>query len=378
MRNRKGQVSIYMLLGLIILIGLGFVFYLRNDVSKGTEIQQVSRLPFEIGPIRNYVESCIEDVGKDGVEFIGRRGGYFILPKYLTNEYLTKTAYYFYQSRNIMPTKAKVEQELSNYVNEELFFCINNFAPFRNQGLEIESKGINISTIIDPNSVAFNVDYPLIAKKGASQIKLDSFTKSIANVRLGMIYKVSAEIINEQMKDFDSICLSCIINFAIERDLYVNLQRLDNTTILFTITDNNTKIDGFPYKFIFANKYREASCGNIPSDWPEERQQQFILDCVQSEIEKYNYSFEVESDIALKAYVGQLFTANINATGFNLTFLDNTDLFDIEQDTGIIRFIPKEEDIGEYNMLISVEDGFKNKRYSLIYLNIANETQKNS
>ena len=369
MRNRKGQVSIYILLGLIILIGLGFVLYLRNDVSKEAEIQQVSRLPFEIGPIRNYVESCIENVGKDGIEFIGLHGGYFILPKYLTNEY-TKTAYYFYQNRNIMPTKAKVEQELSNYVNEELFFCIKNFAPFRLQGFEIEPEEINTNTIIEPNSVTFKVDYPLTAKKGASQIKLDSFTKSINNVRLGVIYSVSKETISEQMKDFDSICLSCIINLAIENDLLVGLQRLDNTTILFTITDNNTIIDGFPYKFIFANKYREVSCRNIPSDWPEKKLQEFLLDCVQSEIEKYNYELRINEIPDLTATANVPFTYNVKAIGINVNFTDYTDLFDINKTTGLISFIPAEDDIGEHVIWINAVDSLGNEDFESFRLKI--------
>lgn len=368
--KKKSQITIFVLLGLALLIGVGFIVYIRNSATKTADAEKISNLPFDFVPVKNYVESCIENIGKDGILLIGMHGGYFILPEYNTRDRITKTAYYFYMDKNLMPFKSRIEQELSEYMDEELYFCIKNFADFKEQGLEIESGEINTKTVIGPNNVKFKVDYPLTAKKGASQIKLDSFTKSINNVRLGVIYNVSAETINEQMKDFDSICLSCIINFAIEKDLLVDLQKLDNTTILFTITDNNTRIDGFPYKFIFANKYREVSCRNIPSDWPEEKLQEFLLECVQSEIKKYNYELSINEIPDLAATANVPFTYNVKAAGINVNFTDYTNLFDINKTSGLISFIPAEDNIGEQVIWINAVDSLGNEDFESFKLDI--------
>ena len=55
------------MLALILLIGLGFVIYLKNSGLKHVEIEKISRLPFDFDSIKPYVESCIESIGKDGV-----------------------------------------------------------------------------------------------------------------------------------------------------------------------------------------------------------------------------------------------------------------------------------------------------------------------
>jgi hypothetical protein len=59
-------------------------------------------------------------------------------------------------------------------------------------------------------------------------------------------------------------------------------------------------------------------------------------------------------DSPVKLYV----TAYDPADNDKLTFSDNTNLFGIKQDTGEISFTPTYEDVGEYNVTISVDDGY--------------------
>lgn len=216
----------------------------------------------------------------------------------------------------------------------------------------------------------FKIDLPLNIRKGESQARMDTFSKFVGGIRLGVIYNVSKEVINEQMKDFDSICLSCIINLAIENDLHVDLQRLDNPTILFTITDNNTIIDGFPYKFIFANKYREVSCKNIPTDWADEKRNEFLLDCAKSQIEAYNYTLKINEIPDLTATANVPFVYNVKASGINVNFTDYTNLFDINKTTGMISFTPSQDDIGEYVIWINAVDSVENEDFESFGLNI--------
>jgi hypothetical protein len=59
------------------------------------------------------------------------------------------------------------------------------------------------------------------------------------------------------------------------------------------------------------------------------------------------------------AYPGELFSFQVDAESIDnttLTYYDDTDLFDIDAMTGIIGFIPKEINVGEHNIQISVVD----------------------
>jgi len=60
----------------------------------------------------------------------------------------------------------------------------------------------------------------------------------------------------------------------------------------------------------------------------------------------------------MTAYVGEKFTYDVDVTGDRngtVTFYDDTNLFDIDNETGLIDFTPTENDIGEYYINISVE-----------------------
>ena len=52
--DKKSQVGLFIMLGLILLIDLGFVLYLKNSGVKNIDIEKVSRLPFDFTPIKNY------------------------------------------------------------------------------------------------------------------------------------------------------------------------------------------------------------------------------------------------------------------------------------------------------------------------------------
>jgi hypothetical protein len=70
-----------------------------------------------------------------------------------------------------------------------------------------------------------------------------------------------------------------------------------------------------------------------------------------------------------KAKVGKSFEYQFEAEDIdneNLVFSDNTKIFDINRDTGKIKFKPKEGDIGTHNIIITVSDGNKSTNTTFI------------
>ena len=71
-------------------------------------------------------------------------------------------------------------------------------------------------------------------------------------------------------------------------------------------------------------------------------------------------SFCIELDVELDpigpqvAYVGEPYYYDVDYTGndTNVVFLDNTDLFDINETTGVISFVPNESQVGKHMVLI--------------------------
>ncbi len=358
MINKKSQVSMFIIIGIILLIIVGVYFALQS--AKISEESIIEEVPVELQPIKSYVESCIAQIGEDAVYLIGQQGGYYEVPQ-MDPDYFSTTAYYFWINENIMPSQEKVEAEISKYVDKELNYCLKNFEDFKN--FEIEQEESKTKTHMKDNEIIFNVNLPLTVKKDESVTKLSSFSNSISNVRLKTVYDTAKAVIDEQMEDFHSICLSCIINWSIEKDLRVEMQRLNEDGVLFTIIDNNSVIDGLDYEYIFANKYEQFGCDNPPPDADDD----FYAECLQ-----VDYSLEIEEIPDLTAVVGKQLVYDINATGIDVKFYDFTTLFYINED-GLIYYLTKKEDIGNYTIWIKATDKLGNEDFTSFGLEVKYE-----
>jgi len=364
MGNSKAQITLFIILGIVILMSVSLIIYF--SLIKSEETNPVIKNQIDILPIKNYVEFCIKSVGEDAIIWIGEHGGYYELPQYSDEYYPTDTAYYFYVDKNIMPSKSRVEEELSKYVDEKLPLCVKDFVDFKKQGFEIEQGEINTTTLIRSSNVLFQVNFPITVKKQTSETKFTSFSNSVENIRLDTIYYASKSIIDEQMKDFNSICLSCLFNLTVEKDLYINTEKAGNDIILFTITDLNSKINNSPYTYTFANKYEQYSCTNLPPD----ADMTFHQECIEQKVAEIGYKFYLEEIPDMNAAVDQLFHYKVNASGLGIAFTDISYLFEIDEKAGVINFTPTAEQIGIHTIWIYVKDKLGNEIYDNFVLNI--------
>ncbi len=66
---KRGQVSIYLLLGVVMLIAFSFLSYSRNL----NENKAAPSLPADAGPIKSYILSCIKSSVDEGLYVFGCR-----------------------------------------------------------------------------------------------------------------------------------------------------------------------------------------------------------------------------------------------------------------------------------------------------------------
>ena len=77
-KELKGQVSMFIVVGMIVLISAGFYFYFANYITKkqsqlGVKIAQ--KIPAELRPIQTYVITCLDKTAMAGLELLGKQGG---------------------------------------------------------------------------------------------------------------------------------------------------------------------------------------------------------------------------------------------------------------------------------------------------------------
>lgn len=362
MLNKKGQITIFIIVGIFVLIAFALIFYLIS-IGKSPDIKKVQSLEPDVLPIRNYVESCLYEVSAEAIDYIGNHGGYYNLNDvYSTDSPPYYTAYYFYSGDYLVPTRERVAKEISDYIDDNLFFCLQNFIIFKERGFDIEMGIIKSSVSLAEENANIILNMPLSMKRDAQESKLSGFA-AIVETKLGNMLDVASRLTVEQVNDPNNICISCIFREGISNTLLIELSNIDNSTVIFTILDTNKN-----QQLVYANNYAVYSCNNPPhgADYS------FFEDCISQRLAALDYDFFVGDIPDMNVTVNETFYYEINASGLNLSFYDFTSIFDVGIETGIIEFTPIERDIGNHTIWIMVEDNVRNQEFKSLRLRVLN------
>jgi len=247
---KKGQITLFMILGLVIVIIIGLFFFLKSDIIKSAlekGVQTGIIIPQKIKSIYGFVEECITSTSNDALERIGKQGGYIIPTKDSTS---LGIPYYINHNKTNIPSKEKIEKEIEKYINNQLPFCTKNFVDFPE--FSVKQGEIESNTKIKENEVTINIKYPLEIEVEDKNYNLEKFKEISMPIRLGAIYNTAVEIVKEELKNFESVCLSCLTALGIENNLHIDIYPQDQDTMIFVITDRKIKRDEKNYEFIFA------------------------------------------------------------------------------------------------------------------------------
>jgi len=319
--NNKGQITLFIILGIVILALISLIVFLRSDLISDDEIEMVSEISLELIPVKNYLGSCLSDLTQRAVKEISLQGGYYFVPypNFLLNQ--NYIPYYYINNNTNIPTKEIIEKELSDFLNEYIPYCSDSYNV---PGTNI--TGFNISTKISGDVVTSSQDYKIIIKDSVSNINIVSSFKS----PLMDFHNASKEIIGS-FEQYDALCLSCLVRTAEKHNLTIDYSYVYNNTLLFALNKNLSETGMISFNFIVEQKSFEAE---------ESIEESVVIDKIENQ----------------QAAIGYKFSYKVEAEGANLKYYDYTDLFDIDLNKGEINFTPEEEDIGIYFIEIKVND----------------------
>jgi len=206
--KKRGQVTIFIIMGMILLIGAAVIMYItslqQEETKAQTEITTVE-IPTWAQPVNNYVEGCIQTIAIEGFKKLGERGGYIDLnddelsgrsfnidddPTESDAVKLSKNdpapvAYWWYlETENncadcnmdsMIPTVEEIEEQMNRYIERKLVGCINDFAIFKEQGFEFNIGEVKTDTSIEYDDIDLFVNYPTEIKKQGSETSIEDF-----------------------------------------------------------------------------------------------------------------------------------------------------------------------------------------------------------
>lgn len=336
MINKKGQITWFIIVGIIILISVGFLYIGPKLMKKTTDIKKYQEYPLTKASIKDYVESCLNEVTIPGIYLLASKGGYLYShsPLFIT-EY-EQIAYHLEYDQDVSPSKEFMQDELSKFIKDSLNLCLNNFEVF--EFYDIQYGEMNVESIITDKDIFVKVYYPVTIKQENSQIKISDFITTIP-IRLGSILDIKDDIL-KSIKNNKYIDL----DYLSSQELEITLLPYDKQNLVYSLFDNQSGIYNNPFIFNFAVKVEGNSA-------PE-------LDLI--------------PDFVLTK--GKTFVYDIDATDIDndiLFYYSDYALINIEEKTGLLNFTPLIA--GNYSVEVCVMDIYLAKDCSDIKLMIEDE-----
>ncbi|TKJ17775.1 hypothetical protein CEE44_04550 [Candidatus Woesearchaeota archaeon B3_Woes] len=348
MLNKRGQVTIFIIIGIIIIASLIF-FSMQTDLTMRGDvwIEETSKIPADVIPIKNYVDNCIKDIVEDEVIWLSLQGGYYNVVDGYDYEFI-EIPFYFYLGESKFPSKSVIEREFSKYMEDKLPECINDFESFREIGYEINAGSISVDTSLG-KMLNMKVKYPISVKKQESKTDIKSFYLDY-NFNFDKLYNILSDFAVEHQKNPDFVPIGHLSLAAYNNGFTYDLIYGDNNSVVYSLIFNDLLDDEKTLLFNFAAQYGWYELQAVAEDI------QLKSIPPQQAFPDYEFVYQVVS---------------LNAT--NLKFSDFSGLFDIDENTGVIRFTPNIEDRGTHSVMIKAEDDNGNEGSVVFELEVVTE-----
>ncbi|MFH1455424.1 MAG: hypothetical protein ABIF40_00560 [archaeon] len=253
--EKRGQATLLIILGLVLLILIVLVVFLRSDILSFAEEVGIieSQAAGEMqDEVEIYVSLCLDQTAENALAFVSNYGGYYDLPSTADPTFLMP--FYFYEGDSQIITKEELETEISKYLDNELYFCLQNFIDLENQGYGITTGVSETSVLITEDDIVFDVYFPILIIKDSVEISVTEFSFSMPS-NLNTIYNVAEQLIQTQEEDSSMMCLSCMLDLAVQNDLRIEISYIDDRTYMITLIDDSTLIDGESFTYSFLTQY---------------------------------------------------------------------------------------------------------------------------
>ncbi|MEM4326046.1 MAG: hypothetical protein QXU40_01975 [Candidatus Pacearchaeota archaeon] len=220
--NKRGQITIFIIIAILILSVVLIYFFVRPNIYKKIA-------PSYADPVYKTFLSCVEDSLWAGINILESQGGYIYLPEFEPgSSYMPFSSqlnflgnpipYWYYVSANNIPkeqvpTKEIMEQQLGKFLKENIKNC--NYDRYYNQGFKISFGEASPSVLIKEDRVETDIDMDLLVYKG-NETFLARKHKISVNSKLGALYNSAKKVYEEEKRSMflENYSIDILYNYA--------------------------------------------------------------------------------------------------------------------------------------------------------------------
>lgn len=260
----KGQVTMFLLVGIVLVIVVGVLFTLTKEktTTETKKQQEQAQESLVVAPTaKAYVEGCLSNEAKNAVFFSGFQGGYIWIPPSIPTipTIYANASYWFYQGNDISPSQELIAQQIADYIDQFALSCIlalDDNLP----GYNITRSGTLQSTVkIREEDVVIEAQLPLTITTTGNEQQMDAFSV-IVPVPLGKVLGVADAIVDLFAADPTMIDFTGIASQPLDVALY----HFDTYEKVITIREDTTQLNGYPLQFSFGIQMQPVPGNRAP------------------------------------------------------------------------------------------------------------------
>lgn len=205
-KNNRGQVTIFIIVSLVVVAGVGLFFLFRNQIIS-------DRVPSDFQNVYDDFVFCVQEKVTAGARTLESRGGYIYISEYEpSSEFMpfsseldflgNSVPYWYYVSgnnieREKVPSKSSMENQLNEFLNNKISDCIPE--NFENEyELSVGEPDAKIS--IKQNEILANLKMDFVLVKGGDSTTIKNHEVSVDS-DLGILYDNAVRVYNKEQEE---------------------------------------------------------------------------------------------------------------------------------------------------------------------------------
>ena len=242
LKNKKGQITIFIIVGIVLVSAILLFFVFNKQVSIGTT-EKTEENP------ELFLESCIEDKVKEAIEFISLRGGYvnnkLNINFKFEDEIAYNISYLCYNQGSYLPCVNQkptfmndLRGEIKKYILSDVEDCFNGIkSSFAKEGYEVGVEYNDFEVEIIPKRVIVQTDSKITLEKSGESTKQEDFKVEVSS-RLYEISFIIQELVNQEARFCYSENLGIMLTSP---ELIIDKFKTGESTIIYTVDHKESK-----------------------------------------------------------------------------------------------------------------------------------------
>ena len=219
--KKRGQVTLFIILGLVIVIILGIAIYIvtQTDLAIGDKEKGRTLVEGQVANLQATVKRCSEGAAKFEVAGLLVNGGKKYTQPFAKDYYGAKVNYLLYDGQNNMNLRAEIERVIKDEVIRTLKEDCS-LKQYKDINPRLDKKNIEADVTLLDEEVKISIVYPITLKKSGYETIVSDFKTNI-KTSFGRLYRVADTVVNTEVNGDDFSVVDYLMTFPevwIERD----------------------------------------------------------------------------------------------------------------------------------------------------------------